>query len=44
MEIQGMREENVQAATRVVGLLLATFTFGLLMYGTIFLWILFGIG
>jgi hypothetical protein len=37
---QTIQAENLQGARRFVGLLLSIFTFGLLMYSSIFFWIL----
>jgi hypothetical protein len=43
LELQSIHAENATGARRVVGLLMAIFSFGVLMYLAIFFWILFSI-
>ena len=42
-ELRGIHAENLHGASRIVGLLLTIFGFGLLMYVSIFFWVLSGI-
>jgi len=42
-ELQAIHAENMYGASRIVGLMLTIFGFGLLMYASIFFWVLSGI-